>query len=157
MQAGDIDAVYMVETSTFQSPWRREDFAYEMNTNPVARYLVAELDGRIIGYAGAHLILDEGHITNVAVLEEVRGKGVGRALLAQLMQYASNLGVAYLTLEVRASNQAAISLYQSFGFIKVGIRKNYYMPEHEDAFIMVADQLPAPDPDFSEEETLFIP
>lgn len=153
MTLNDVDGVAAVEAATFPTPWSRDAFVSEMK-NVAARYLVAEKDGQIIGYAGAWIIIDESHITNIAVLKEYRGQGIGRALTAGLMQYLSNLGAAYATLEVRKSNTVAQSLYVSLGFIKLGVRKRYYEDNGEDALIMVCDHMPEADPDFEEAETL---
>ena len=153
MTAADVDGVAAVEAATFPTPWSRDAFASEMK-NVAARYLVAEKEGRVIGYAGAWIILDESHITNIAVLEEERGQGIGRALTEGLMQYLSNLGAAYATLEVRKSNEVAQNLYKSLGFIKLGVRKRYYEDNGEDALIMVCDHMPEADPDFEEAETI---
>lgn len=153
MTEADVDGVAAVEAATFPTPWSRDAFASEMK-NVAARYLVAEKDGRVIGYAGAWIILDESHITNIAVLKEAREQGVGRALTHGLLQYLSNLGAAYATLEVRKSNEVAQNLYKSLGFIKLGVRKRYYEDNGEDALIMVCDHMPEADPDFEETETL---
>ena len=155
MSLADAPQVAAVETACFQTPWTLGDFESEMTENPVARYLVAQQGGRIVGFAGAHIILDEGHITNVAVLPGSRSLGIGKILLSALLQYAANLGARYLTLEVRASNAPAIRLYASFGFIKVSVRKKYYADSGEDALLMVCDRLPPAEPDFSEPETLY--
>lgn len=153
MTMADVDGVAAVEAATFPTPWSRDAFVSEMN-NVAARYLVAEKDGRVIGYAGAWIILDESHITNIAVFKEERGQGIGRKLTAGLMQYLSNLGAAYATLEVRKSNMVAQNLYVSLGFIKLGVRKRYYEDNGEDALIMVCDHMPEADPDFEETETV---
>lgn len=153
MVEADVDGVALVEAATFPTPWSRDAFAAEMK-NVAARYLVAEKDGRVIGYAGAWIILDESHITNIAVLREERGQGIGRALTQGLMQYLSNLGAAYATLEVRKSNEVAQNLYKSLGFIKLGVRKRYYEDNGEDALIMVCDHMPEAEADFEEAETL---
>lgn len=153
MTEADVDGVAAVEAATFPTPWSRDAFASEMK-NVAARYLVAEKDGRVIGYAGAWIILDESHITNIAVLQAERGQGIGRALTHGLLQYLSNLGAAYATLEVRKSNEVAQNLYKSLGFIKLGVRKRYYEDNGEDALIMVCDHMPEADPDFEETETL---
>ena len=153
MTAQDVDGVAAVEAAPFPTPWSRDAFASEMR-NVAARYLVAEKAGKIIGYAGAWIILDESHITNIAVLKEERGQGIGRALTSGLMQYLSNLGAAYATLEVRKSNEVAQNLYKSLGFIKLGVRKRYYEDNDEDALIMVCDHMPEADPDFEETETV---
>ncbi len=153
MTMADVDGVAAVEAATFPTPWSRDAFASEMK-NAAARYLVAEKDGKIIGYAGAWIIIDESHITNIAVLSDCRGQGIGRALTAGLMQYLSNLGADYATLEVRKSNTVAQNLYVSLGFIKLGVRKRYYEDNGEDALIMVCDHMPEVDPDFEEEGTI---
>ena len=150
MVSEDVDAVTAIEQATFAMPWSRESFVREMEKNVAARYLVAERNGRVIGYAGAWVILDESHITNIAVAEAERGKGVGRALVEALMRYISNLGAAYATLEVRVSNLRAQRLYESVGFIRVGKRKRYYEDNGEDAWLMVCEHMPEVDPDFEE-------
>lgn len=153
MNIDDVQVVAGIEKATFAKPWSMADFTYEMESNPVARYVVAEQAEQVLGFAGAHIILDEGHITNVAVLKEARGQGIGRKLMNALIQYAANLGVRYLTLEVRAGNEPAIALYRSLGFIKVTVRKKYYNDNGEDALLMVCDKLPEAEIDFSEDET----
>ena len=155
MTLKDVDAVHAIETATFRTPWSKADFEHEMTKNPCARYLVAEAEGAVVAFAGAHIILDEGHITNIAVLEPYRGRGIGRQITQALLQYASNLGASYLTLEVRAHNEKAQALYRSLGFIKVGVRKKYYDDTGEDGWIMVCDKLPEAQEDFTEEETIF--
>ena len=110
--------------------------------------------GDIIGFAGVWVVIDEGHITNIAVRKDYRGQGIGRLLTAGLMQYAANLGVTYMTLEVRRSNETAQSLYRSLGFIQVGVRKKYYEDNGEDALFMVCDHMPPTQEDFEEPETV---
>lgn len=151
MGTKDLDAVAAIEKETFARPWSRESFRQELERNKAARYLVAEQDGQVIGYAGAWIILDESHITNIAVAEPERGKGVGRKLTEALMQYISNLGAAYATLEVRVSNERAQNLYRSLGFVSVGKRKRYYEDNGEDAFLMVCEHMPDVEEDFEEE------
>lgn len=150
MTAADVDQVHALEAATFVDPWSRESFQDEMEKNCCARYLVAERDGIILAYAGAWMILEEGHITNVAVTPSERGKGLGKAITAALMQYAANLGVQYMTLEVRKSNLVAQSLYQSLGFQTLGVRKRYYENNGEDALLMVCQQMPSVQEDFEE-------
>ena len=153
MTMADVDGVAAVEAATFPTPWSRDAFVSEMK-NVAARYLVAEKDGAIIGFAGAWIILDESHITNIAVLKDFRGQKIGRRLTEGLLQYLSNLGAAYVTLEVRKSNEVAQSLYKSLGFIRLGVRKRYYEDNGEDALIMVCDHMPEVEADFSETETV---
>ena len=154
MTLNDLDAVAAIEAATFPTPWSRDSFRQELERNVAARYLVAEMDGQVIGYAGAWIILDESHITNIAIEESRRGLGYGRALTTALMQYLSNLGAAYATLEVRRSNLRAQNLYKSLGFVELGVRKRYYEDNREDALIMDCDHMPAADPDFEETETV---
>lgn len=155
MTVDDVDAVHAIEADTFATPWSRQSFYEEMTRNACARYLVAELpEAGIVGFAGVWIVIDEGHITNIAVKKEYRGQGIGRALTAALMQYAANLGVVYMTLEVRRSNEIAQRVYLSHGFIQVGVRKKYYEDNGEDALFMVCDHMPPADPDFEEPETI---
>lgn len=154
MTIADLDAVAAIEEATFPTPWSKDSFRQELERNVAARYLVAEKDGRVIGYAGAWVILDESHITNIAIEESQRGSGYGRVLTQALMQYLANLGAAYATLEVRKSNIRAQNLYKSLGFIQLGVRKRYYEDNQEDALLMVCDHMPEIDPDFEEEETV---
>lgn len=151
MRLKDVDQVAAIEEATFAKPWSRESFRQELTRNAVARYLVAEEDGQVLGYAGAWVILDESHITNIAVREDARGRGLGKRLTGELLQVLSNLGACYATLEVRVSNLRAQNLYKSLGFISVGKRKRYYEDNNEDAFLMVCEHLPDADPDYSEE------
>lgn len=154
MTIEDVDGVHAIEAATFPKPWSREDFVREMTTNNCARYLVAEENGVVIGFAGAWIILDEAHITNIAVFKEQRGRGIGKELTAALLQYAANLGVVYTTLEVRRSNEVAQNLYKKLNFEYVGVRKKYYEDNGEDAFLFCCQHMPQPDPDFEEAETV---
>ena len=154
MTPEDVDAVWAIERDTFPTPWSRGDFEREMTQNVCARYLVAETEGQLAAFAGAHIILDEGHITNIAVHAPFRGRGIGRLITQALLQYASNLGAGYLTLEVREHNERAQALYKSLGFVRVGVRKKYYEDTGENAWIMVCPQLPPAQEDFTEPETV---
>ena len=151
MTEEDVKAVAAIEKATFSRPWSEESFRREVTGNVVARYLVAEKAGRVIGYAGAWVVLDECHITNIAIAEEERGKGYGERLFAALMQYVSNLGAAWADLEVRVSNTVAQHLYGKAGFVSIGKRKRYYEDNGEDAFLMVCQQMPEAEADFREE------
>lgn len=154
MTVQDVDAVTEIEKATFARPWTREDFLREMEVNKVARYLVYVLDGEIVGYAGAWVILDESHITNIAIREDMRGRGYGKALVKALLQYLSNLGAEYATLEVRVSNAAARHVYESLGFVRMGKRPHYYEDNGEDALLMVCADMPEAEEDFEEPETV---
>lgn len=146
----DVLQVHDLETKTFATPWSMESFINEMERNRCARYLVAERQGEILAYAGAWLIFEEGHIINVAVRASERGKGIGRTLIQALIRYSANLGVQYMTLEVRKSNVAAQNLYRSLGFLDVGVRKRYYEDNGEDALLMVCQDMPPVEEDFTE-------
>lgn len=154
MTLSDVDAVHEIEVSTFPKPWSRDAFVQEMTKNACARYLVAEKNGKIIGFAGAWIVLDEAHVTNIAMEKSYRGQGIGKKLTATLMQYAANLGVVYMTLEVRKSNEVAQGLYKALGFEYVGVRKRYYEDNGEDAFLFCCQHMPPQEPDFEEPETV---
>ena len=150
MTLADVPAVHAIELATFAQPWSMQSFTEEMERNKCARYLVAERDGRVLAYAGVWCIFEEGHITNVAVLQSERGQGVGEALTRALMQYAANLGVQYLTLEVRRGNLVAQGLYKKLGFVELGVRKRYYEDNGEDALLMLCEHMPPVQEDFEE-------
>lgn len=131
----DVEEVTAVEEASFAIPWTKEAFMNEMLRNEQAIYFVAVQDRRVIGFAGVWQIVDEGHITNIAVLPEFRGQGVGNQLLHALVTYARSQSLAALTLEVRVSNVGAQKLYEQFGFECAGRRKRYYQDNNEDALI----------------------
>ena len=136
MKIEDLEDVLEVEHESFSIPWSREAFYNEIENNQFAFYLVAELEGKIAGYCGVWLVLDEAHVTNVAVLPSFRGKGIGQALMEKLLELAMEHGAKTATLEVRVSNHPAQSLYRKLGFENGGIRKRYYTDNQEDALIM---------------------
>ena len=135
MTADHLDGVEALEKSCFSHPWLRQSLESELE-NEQSLFYAAVGDGRVVGYIGMSFVLDEGHIYNVAVDEDHRKKGIGSALIRTLVTYCKKEGFAFLTLEVRESNTAARSLYQHFGFIKVGERKNYYSDPTENAVLM---------------------
>lgn len=136
MEESHIDGVVFVEESVFSIPWTKADFVREVKENAMAIYFVAVEDGKVIGYAGMWHVITEGHITNVAVLEEYRGRGVGDALMQRLEDVAMEKEMVGITLEVRMSNAPAQHLYHKHGYRAEGLRKNYYPDTHEDAVIM---------------------
>ncbi len=150
MTLADVPEVHAIEQATFATPWTYQSFVEEMTTNKCARDLVAVEDGHVIAYAGAWLVFEEGHITNIAVAETARGRGVGTVVTRALMQYAANMGVQYMTLEVRRSNLAAQKMYKRLGFIELGVRKRYYEDNGEDAYLMVCQEMPPIAPAFTE-------
>ena len=139
MNADHLDEVAELERICFSTPWSRNMLAEELD-NLLAAFLVALDDNdRVVGYAGVHVILDEGYITNIAVRPECRQQGIAGKLLQVFLDFAQANHLAFLTLEVRASNHTAIMLYGSRGFRSVGRRKNYYEHPKEDAIIMTRE------------------
>ena len=145
MTLQDVERVLHVERRSFTAPWSRQAFMTELIDNQFARYIVAEYDGNIIGYAGVWLIMDEGHVTNIAVDPDFRGRHLGEQLLKSLMSICLAQGGTRMTLEVRVSNYVAQTLYTKLGFESVGVRKGYYTDNNEDALIMWADLPPLPE------------
>ncbi|GEA14084.1 ribosomal-protein-alanine acetyltransferase [Moorella sp. E308F] len=131
-----LDGVLAIERVSFSTPWTRHSFLNEIYNNNFAYYYVALAGRQVIGYAGMWIILDEAHITNVAVHPRYRGRRLGELLLKVLMQEAVRLGADRMTLEVRVSNRPAQRLYERLGFARAGIRKGYYNDNREDAIIM---------------------
>lgn len=146
MTAEDVDAVHEIETACFKTPWSRESILHEVTENQCARYVVVREDGRTIAYAGVWFIIDEGHITNIAVHPDKRGMGYGEMVCRAMIQLAADSGMNVMTLEVRRSNQAAQNLYHKLGFIDVGYRKRYY-ENTEDALIMFLEHMPEAHPE----------
>ena len=139
MTADHLDEVAELERICFSVPWSRNMLAEELD-NLLSAFLVALDDsGKVVGYAGVQVILDEGYITNVAVRPECRRQGIAAKLLQVFLDFARANQLAFLTLEVRASNYDAIALYGSRGFRSVGRRKNYYEHPKEDAIIMTLE------------------
>lgn len=132
----DIDGVLKVEEKCFKTPWSRNAFLCELKNSRIAHYIVAKFNGKVIGYCGIWLIIDEAHVTSVGVHPEYRGFGVGKLLLKTIITIAKSYKAKTMTLEVRKSNYIAQNLYFKMGFIPNGIRKNYYSDNREDAIIM---------------------
>ena len=132
----DVKPLTAIDEICFSLPWSEQSFFEEITGNAIAQYVIAESEGKIIGYAGIWAILDEGHITNIAVHPDFRRRGIAKALISVLLEATENAGVKAYTLEVRASNESAIALYECFGFTKSGLRKKYYDDNDEDAVIM---------------------
>lgn len=136
MREEDLDQIMEVEHASFTTPWSREAFYNELFNNKFAVYLVLEMDNRVVGYCGVWIVIDEAHVTNVAVLPAYRGRKLGEALLSKLMSIAREMGARSMTLEVRVTNHVAQSLYRKLGFQNGGIRKSYYSDNQEDALVM---------------------
>lgn len=138
MELTDLAQVEVIENNSFPTPWPRQAFFNELVHNQFARYTVVEVDGRVVGYCGCWLILDEAHITNIAIHPDARGRGLGEALLTYVMEMMKLIGALKMTLEVRVSNHSAQALYAKLGFEHSGIRPGYYTDNDEDAIIMWA-------------------
>jgi ribosomal-protein-alanine N-acetyltransferase len=136
MSFADLEQVVEIEQASFPTPWSRQSFLHELMDNERAIYLVYKHMGRVWGYVGMWIILDEGHITNLAVHPVFRRRGVGNSLIRGLEEVARERGVRHLTLEVRKSNIPAQELYKKHGFVSMGIRRQYYLDNKEDAIIM---------------------
>ncbi|ADU28645.1 ribosomal protein S18-alanine N-acetyltransferase [Evansella cellulosilytica] len=136
MDISDLGDVLEVELDAFPNPWSRKAFINELTTNQFAYYIVAVVEGRVVGYAGVWVVIDEAHITNIAVHSAYQRMGIGDLLLKGILEIAKMLGANKATLEVRVSNDKAKSLYEKHGFENGGIRKNYYTDNNEDAQIM---------------------
>lgn len=131
----DLDQVSALEAEIFSVPWSRQGFADSLEQENTI-YLVV-LDGtKVVGYCGMLQALDEADITNVAVDQAYRGRGIGQAMLRDLMGRGEQRGITAYTLEVRVGNKPARILYQKLGFQEEGIRKNFYQKPTEDAVIM---------------------
>jgi [ribosomal protein S18]-alanine N-acetyltransferase len=139
MTLADVDRVLAIEQASFTTPWSRESFINEVTENKLAYYTVAETEGEIVGFGGVWLIVDEGHITNIAVDAKYRGRQIGKKILEKIIKELQSRQILRVTLEVRASNSVAIGLYRSFGFIVLGRRPGYYTDNGEDALIMWKD------------------
>ena len=131
-----IPQIAELERLCFSKPWNEQMLAEELD-NPTASFIVAVGDnGQVLGYAGISVIAGEGYIDNVAVREEYRRQGIAQALLDVFLRFGKAHQLAFLTLEVRASNDPAKQLYMKHGFEQVGRRKDYYDEPNEDAIIM---------------------
>ncbi len=135
MRKEDLEQVSTMEAACFSMPWSKKSFEENLNRSD-AVYVVARDGDKVLGYCGAYVILNEADINQVAVEPLHRKKGVGGKMLAALLEKLRKAGADAVTLEVRKSNEAAIALYESMGFVTEGIRKNFYEKPVEDALIM---------------------
>jgi len=131
----DLPAVLEIERASFPSAWSEESYLRELR-NPSSHYLVARLEGDIIGYAGMWVVADEAHVSTIAVHAERRRGGLGKRLMLSLMARAQEEGATRMTLEVRAGNLAAQALYAKLGFQAAGLLQHYYGDTGEDALVM---------------------
>lgn len=136
MTIDDIEKVHHIEIQSFTLPWSKEAFYNELTHNRFARYIVIEHGEEVVGYCGVWIVVDEAHITNIAILPAYRGLKLGEKLLQKVIDEAKQVGAIKMTLEVRVSNQVAQHLYRKLGFQNGAIRKNYYTDNQEDAIVM---------------------
>ncbi len=135
LSVAHLDEVLEIERLGFKTPWSKFAFIHEIQFDKSV-FKVVKVGGRVVGYGGFWLVLDEAHISNIAVHPDYRRRGLGRMLLIHLLEEAVSRGASKASLEVRRSNAAAQEIYGGFGFRVVGVRKHYYSDENEDALIM---------------------
>ncbi len=144
MRLEDLDEVQRIELASFSTPWPSNAYRSELETNRLASYLVARIDGRVVAYGGMWLMVDEAHITTFAVHPGWRRQRIGERLLLAFLDLARDRHAREATLEVRLSNVAARRLYEKYGFRPVGLRPRYYSDNNEDALIMTTEPLADP-------------
>ena len=141
MSSSDISDVARIERASFSTVWPSDAFYNELRTNKLAHYYVGRLEDRIVAYGGVWVILEDSHITTLAVDPDFRGRRFGELLLLRLIDEAMERGASWMTLEVRESNTVAQRLYRKYGFTTVTMRAGYYSDDNESALIMWAGSL----------------
>ncbi len=136
MRRRHLSAVRRIDAAVYPRPWSLAMYHQELGRPQTRRYVIARIDGRIVGYAGLMLVAGEGHVTSVAVDPTCQGRGVGTRLLLALCRWSIMVGAGALTLEVREGNTRARELYARFGFVPAGVRRGYYTDNREDAIVM---------------------
>ncbi|HYM69548.1 MAG TPA: ribosomal protein S18-alanine N-acetyltransferase [bacterium] len=136
MRMDDVARVIEIEQASFPTPWPRDAYTHELRENRLACYLVARVMHQIVGYTGMWIILDEAHVTTIAVAPEHRRRRIGERLLVALLDEAMRRGARWVTLEVRKTNAGAQTLYRKYGFKEIGVRRGYYSDNREDAIVM---------------------
>jgi ribosomal-protein-alanine N-acetyltransferase len=144
MAVADLDAVQGIEHASFTTPWPPQAYRQELESNRLAHYLVGQLGDDVVAYGGIWLMVDEAHITTVAVHPAFRRRRIGERLLLAMLDVSLDRHANEATLEVRLSNLAARRLYEKYGFRPVGIRPRYYSDNQEDALIMTTEPLTSP-------------
>ncbi|MEI8282340.1 MAG: ribosomal protein S18-alanine N-acetyltransferase [Armatimonadota bacterium] len=135
-----IPKILEIEQVTHTAPWSQRSFENELE-HKYGIFLVGLIDGEVSAYGGVWILVDEAHVTNVVVKDNLRGQGVGRKLMIELLTKARTKGAVCATLEVRATNAAAINLYEKLGFVQATVRKQYYPDNKEDAVVMMLNDL----------------
>lgn len=142
MQKDQIDDVLKIEEQAYgEHHWSKDSFYGELANDLAHYYSALNEEGKLVGYAGSWQILDEAHITTLAVSPEFQRKKVGEALLIKILEDCYKSEIKYITLEVRVSNKPAIALYEKYGFKSLGSRKGYYQNNNEDALIMWTENI----------------
>lgn len=141
MRTADVAAVMRIERASFSTVWPSDAFYNELSTNKLAHYFVGRVDDRVVSYGGIWVILEDSHITTLAVDPEHRGRRFGEVLLLRLIDEAIERNAAWMTLEVRESNAVAQRLYRKYGFTTVTTRAGYYSDDNESAIVMWAGSL----------------
>ena len=142
MTKDDVEAVVEIEAEAYgKHHWAKSSFYDEMSNNLAKYYVAKTLEGEIVGYAGTWHIVDEGHITTIAVKKEFLRNHIGEAIIQRIINDCYKENIKYLTLEVRVSNNPAIKLYEKYGFRSLGTRKKYYQDNNEDALIMWTENI----------------
>ncbi len=139
MEVRDIEEVVIIEEKSFPIPWSKNAFEKEIKKNILAKYFVALWEDKIVAYGGMWFIVDEAHVTNIAVDPDYRGKKIGKVLVEGMIKEAASLGMLKMTLEVRRGNLVAQNMYKTLGFLSCGVRPGYYQDNGEDAIIMWKD------------------
>ena len=140
LQKDHIPKILEIEQVTHSAPWSQRSFENELE-HKYGIFLVGLIQGEVSAYGGVWILVDEAHVTNVVVKSELRGQGIGRKLMIELLTQARSKGAVCATLEVRATNAAAIHLYEELGFVQSTTRKQYYPDNKEDAVVMMLNDL----------------
>ena len=144
MTASDIAVVLAIESLSFASAWPQNAFVNEIRDNKLAHYFVGRLNGEIVAYGGIWVILEDSHVTTIAVHPDYRGRKFGEEMLVHLLEEAIAARASWITLEVRESNETAQRLYRKYGFTVVSTRRGYYSDNNENALVMWAGNLKGP-------------
>jgi ribosomal-protein-alanine N-acetyltransferase len=135
-EISDLEDIFLVEKACFAHPWSMQALKDSMNTDNTVFFVCTDEDSGIIGYMSLMRIMDEAELLNIAVLPKYRGRGIGTMLLDRLFRFCTAHNIGRIMLEVRKSNNCAISLYNKYGFLKDSVRKDYYDNPKEDAVLM---------------------
>ena len=141
MAEADVRDVLRIEQQSFSTSWPANAFYQELHDNKLAHYYTGRIGERLIAYGGIWVILEDSHITTIAVDPQFRGRRYGEVMLIRLLEEAIARGASWMTLEVRESNEVAQALYRKYGFTTVSTRRGYYSDNNESALVMWAGNL----------------